>query len=382
MRDCVKILYIIGDPIDTKTSTTSFKKTILNELLMNSHEVTVIEYSKKNYSLFKKVKENGIEVIKGSKYIYFIDTIISKLDSKFKVSIPIKNNKWNKIYPEGYLRTLTSKLEGDYDVILSVSHPVYTHRIAHDLITKGKITFRSWNQVWFETWFDYFNDSSKSNKLIMDEKKLLKNANNIFYASDLLLEEHEKLYPDLHKKMHSFDLPAYSQRVESDNENEFLVGYFGSYDSRVRNIKPLYNSLKSQKYRSVIIGNSDLDLNGTNDLMVLKKRLQEEEVFSYEQNTSILVVLSNWFADVIPGKIYKYASWDKPILIILDGSDRLKKYLVNRFSSYEKIYISENNPKDITKKIEEIKKDLNTKQFLPIRDFEPSIIVKKLLEKS
>lgn len=377
----MKILYVISEPLDTKSSTTSFKNVILQELLNNHHEVTLVEYSKETFKSFERIQKKDLNIITGSKYFYLIDSLISKLDTKCNILLKVKKNEWEKVYPEGFIKKITNKLFGHYDLILSVSHPVYSHRIVYDLVTNGSISYDNWNQVWFETWFDYFNKSSKSAGLKLDEKKLIGKADNIFYSSDLLLEDHKKLYPDYKGKMDSFDLPAYPQEIEFNKKNKFLIGYYGSYNSKVRNITPLYNALKKINDNSIIIGDSDLNLIETTNIKIIKKRLKEQEVFLYEQETSILVVLSNWFADIIPGKIYKYASWDKPMLIILDGSERLKEHLIRKFSRYNKIYFSENTPHDISQQIKNISVDLKMKKFLPIKEFSPPEIVNKLLTK-
>lgn len=376
----MNILYVIGDSLENNSSTISFKKIILNELLKKNHQVTLIQYSHDSAKSFEKTNKKGMDIIIGSPKFYFIDRLMLKIESKFNKNMKFNKSVWNEIYPEGFIKKITFNIDGVYDVVLSISSPVYTHRIAYDLISKSNIKYGRWNQIWFEPWLDSVNNSSKSNGLILDEDNLLKKADKIFYSSDLILEDHAKLYPKHQNKMNLFDMPAYPKEIARGNDNEFSVGYFGAYYSEVRNIVPLYQTLERSKYKSIIIGNSDIELKETDEMKIITERLSEEECLMYEKESSVLVVLSNWFADLIPGKLYKYAAWDKPILVILDGSDRLKDYLIKRFGSYEKFYFSENNQKDIEFELNKIRREYQFKNYEPIQDFNPKYVVEKLLE--
>lgn len=365
--------------MNKKTSSASFKKVILNELLKQGHQVTLVQYSKSGFIPFKKVKKNGLTILDGSSYAYIVDKLLSVVDLKYRKNLKINRKEWKKIYPEGYIKKLVNNIEGNYDLVLSVSHPVISHRIAYDLTSYGNMSYKKWNQVWFETWFDYYGTSEKSPELIRDELKIISKADAIFYSSEIILEEQSRTFPTQKRKMLPIDLPAIPRKFNREKKNEYWIGYFGSYHSNVRNIEPFYNAIKQKPGKKIILGNGDIDLEETHDITVINDRLPEELTFEYEKNSSVLVVLLNWFADIIPGKLYKYAEWDKPILIILDGSDKLKQNIIKKFSKYDKFYFAENNQEDIIEELKKINLEYKEGSYKPILEFTPKKIVDELI---
>lgn len=374
----MEILLISGDSLSGNSSTVSFKRTIVNELIKN-HNVTLVQYNYTGFSALKKITKNKkLTIYEGSYKYYFIDRLNYKLYRVFNKKL-FRKKDWNMIYPEFFIRDIVNKVQGDYDYIISIFAPHYAHRIAYDLIKEGNVKIGGWKQLWFETWNDINNFTSKSKGLITDESRFLSEATTIYYSSELLLEDHGFIFPNHNDKMELFDLPAYPIKTEK-TKCEYEVGYFGSYDSNVRNIIPLYQALKDGEIPSIIIGNSDLNLVNTKYVDVIDKRISEENVFKYESNSGILVILCNWFADLIPGKLYKYASYDKPILVILDGSYRIKNFLIEKLGNYEKFYFAENNKKDILSQLNQIQKSYKEIDVSPITSFSPEQIVNKILE--
>ena len=129
---------------------------------------------------------------------------------------------------------------------------------------------------------------------------------------------------------------AFAEKSEKA-EFAYQVGYFGSFSTVVRDIMPLYSVLSEANYRSVIIGNGDVEINPTNTLEVLP-RATVSIVREYENNTRILACICNKLPSnkeetgLIPGKAYHYGATDKTVLVIGASPDVetfLRKY--NRF---------------------------------------------------
>lgn len=242
-----------------------------------------------------------------------------------------------------------------YDLLITVSDPKSSHLIGkylrnHDLYLK----------TWYQYWGDpMYIDITRKKGLIKNtlvkynEKKLISFADKVIYASPLTLIKQKELYPKYSNKMEYCNQVASKRNF--DNNREFFIGYFGAYVSHVRNIYPLYKALIRLSKKSIIAGNSDINLESTNFLEI-HKRLPYKEALDYENKSSILVTLCNSSGTQIPGKIYYCASQNKPIIVIIDGEYSIQ--LFDYLSSFNRYIICNNDENSILEAINMAKKSI------------------------
>ena len=209
-----------------------------------------------------------------------------------------------------------------------------------------------------------------------EERKLLNMADKVVYVSPFTVEEQVKKYPSFKSKIVFLPIPY---RISNNNPQisyeKGLVGYFGDYSSKFRNIIPFYNAIKQMGIRANIIGNSDVSLASTRDINV-KGRLPIQELVDITDKTHVFVCICNLHGTQIPGKVYHYVNSGKPILVILDG-DR-KNELKNYFESFNRFYICDNTQDSIVSCLITI---VDEERFFQVPDsLNPHIIARKFIE--
>jgi hypothetical protein len=155
------------------------------------------------------------------------------------------------------------------------------------------------------------------------------------------------------------------------------VGYFGSFTPNTRNIIPLYNAVSELNDVQLNIGGSGMSLEEKNNIKLLG-RLKYSVVRESEQKCDVLICLLNSKGTQIPGKLYYYASINKPLLVIVDGENGsdMKRFL----EGFNRFVFCDNTEASIKEAIIRLKH--TTKQFkLNLSEkFEPDYIAKKILE--
>ncbi|TDO94081.1 hypothetical protein DFR79_10446 [Halanaerobium saccharolyticum] len=393
----IKILIISGNPINDNSSTNLYKKRILKEL-SKENELTVITYSYNKKDI--RYTESDIEYIEyGYKNLknQFINYIMKKIKnnqsknekSKKNMQKGKKENKINffksdkkKIYGSltYWIRKVVKSINlNDYDLIMSVSYPPVSHKLAYDLF-KNYDNNIDWIQIWFEPW-DLKLTNELSNKIKAEENKFFELADHIFYMNPLFYEKKTNEFKQYANKIHLLDLPINidekSKRTNLSKRKS--VGYFGSYFTYNRNIIPLYEAMKDLvKFDNYIIGNSNIDLKNEDNLLI-KDRIPYAELKRYEQQVSILVVISNHkiYSNLIPGKIYEYSSTYKNILFILDGEEKSKERIKKYFSDFNRFTFCENNKKSIKNELKKIANNYYDRDIInkPIKRFDVKNIV-------
>ena len=97
-----------------------------------------------------------------------------------------------------------------------------------------------------------------------------------------------------------------------------------------------------------------------------------------QDNTDVLVHLSNLRGGQIPGKIYHYSATRKPILFILDGTDEEKTLLKDYFSKYERYFFCDNTAESILDAMKTIA-EIPLKTLAPVEEFFPESVVKQFI---
>jgi hypothetical protein len=254
---------------------------------------------------------------------------------------------------------------GKYDVIFSCSDPKSSHLIAKRILKEKRL-------LWIQYWGDpMFNDITKHKNIFdfyvrFQEKKLLEASNLIYYASPLTLDLQKITFPSLKAKMRTMNQVALDNNDCMKTNNSFdserlKIVYSGSYNTRIRNILPLYNSFANSNNVLKIVGSSNIKLEEKNNIQV-DGVVDFKRAQSIEQEADILVTICNNKGTQIPGKIYYYAQYNKPIIVVLDGDLELEIH--NFLIDFNRYIFCSNNEESIKKAI-----DLAKNQLLEKRDY-------------
>ena len=164
------------------------------------------------------------------------------------------------------------------------------------------------------------------------------------------------------------------ERILPPRSGKYTVGYYGAYPSNVRNIIPLYEAGK--KMESVIdlkiVGNSDLMLENTGNIEVYPRG----DISAFEEITDLFVCVLNKNGTQIPGKLYHYAAYNRPVLVIEDGEYASKMH--DYICSFNRYYTCKNEADDIKACIEHIMK--SDKQWMPFVEMNSMHVINTILE--
>lgn len=270
-----------------------------------------------------------------------------------------------------------------YDVVISSSDPKSSHKVVHYLKKRG-LKYNKWIQYWGDPMaLDITNKSIVPSCIVkIIEFYTIKNADAIVYVSPFTYSAQCRLFPSMRKKMHFFPIPYYRQIKSSAemsfrDKNKWIVGYYGDYNSEVRNILPLYEAFKAFEGSFVlhIVGSSDLELEKTRNVFI-EPRQASDIIEQYELKSDILVCLLNRMGTQIPGKLYHCAATDKPVLVIVDGENQeeIEEYLI----TFNRFVICRNEVEQIRKTIIQITN--SNKQWMPAPEFAPEKIAQDILD--
>jgi hypothetical protein len=266
-----------------------------------------------------------------------------------------------------------------YDYVISVSDPKTSHVALKSLLRQGLMSDKI-----IEYWGDplYGDVSFRSvypNKMIKSiEYGLLKTAHRIVYTSPFTLEKEKEYFPKLEDRMTFVPTANLSEYIYKPFSSAMItVGYYGDYYSQYRDIIPLYQSfetdiIKNKDIKLIIVGDSDIKLNDTNNIRVLERQNVEKQ----QSKTDILVCILNNHGTQIPGKLYYNAGTNLPVLVILDGEYKheIKDYL----DSFNRFICCDNSVSSISQTIDFILNSKPTYQPSPL--LTPQHIASKIIE--
>ncbi len=270
------------------------------------------------------------------------------------------------------------KSDVEYDLVVSNSSPAASHRLVADLLEGKRIKSKRWVQIWEDPWY-YDLYGNHSDAILEEERYLLKEAQEVLYVSPLTLHYQKQFFPDCADKMGVIPLPAFliGNQEQKPFSSPISFGYFGDYYSHVRNLRPFYEALKASGYAGYIYGDSDINLPSQSQITV-SPRVTLDVLERVQDNTDVLVHLSNLRGGQIPGKIYHYSATRKPILFILDGTDEEKSLLKGYFSKYGR-YVFCDNTVDAILDAMKIIISIPLRSLAPIEDFLPESVVKQFI---
>lgn len=381
----MKILYISTMPLEYSSSANMRNLALLKGLQENGHKLYLLtQESQKDLQHYDETLCN----LKFEKiYLLKLGNIHSKVTMKKNKKNILKNVIYNilikfKIYD--FKSSLVKKIkyidiDEKFDLIISSSDPKSSHLLAEKLIKLNPNITKKWIQYWGDPFANDINNKGFVPKFMIkrEEKRLISLADIVIYVSPFTLETQQKIYSEYKEKMKFLPIP-YQEEIIYNNKrgNNLRIGYFGDYYSRNRNILPLYNTIKKQTDKELIIcGNSDIELEKKENIKIYNRQTIQK-VRKLEENSDILVCVCNSKGTQIPGKIYHYAATNKPILILLDGeySDKIKKYV----EEYNRYIICKNDIENISKVINN--NEIINKEYMPCEKLRAKSIASRLIE--
>lgn len=145
---------------------------------------------------------------------------------------------------------------------------------------------------------------------------------------------------------------------------------------------PFYKTICKLNLKSMIVGTSDFKLDSVGNIQVIHGSIPFHECVKLEKEMHCLVIIGNNFSDILPGKIYNYCGMEKPILFILDGTDKGIAFTRKKFEKYKNIYFSSNKINAIENTIKKIINDLDSGiRYEPVDDFSACTVVNTMLKK-
>lgn len=360
----MRILFVTLYPLEINTSVRISNIGLITGLLENGHDVDLMmpNFFKeaKNFdntlsidarirvirigenSLYKKfMLTNHTFLVK--RLLQFVKNIYKKISILDSTSNLIKLSKDKNLYLF------------EYDYVISSSDPKSSHVFVKKMIKNG-LVYKKWIQHWGDP---LSIDIAKNNiypRVILKhyEKNLLKLADRIVYVSPFTATKQKQIFHNFKDKIIFQPLP-YSNRIiynKTHNKN-VVLGYFGDYHSKIRDIKPIYDFCrKNSEFRLVVAGNSDLILDQHENIQIFS-RLHQNDIEKLIEKCDILVSICNLKGTQIPGKIYYYAGTNKNILVLNDGE--IKNDLVLFLNSYtDRFIIADNNYVSIENTLQKI----------------------------
>lgn len=388
----MRILFVTLSPTDLNSSAMLRNNALINGLILNNHQVDIvkipsilsnsfndstIKWNENNIRFFSLKANNAYTLLTQDKRI-FISSVKNKILPFARLIYKSFNLFDNTIYQA---RTIDIKVIPDiyYDIVISSSDPKSSHIAVDNLIKKG-LNYGKWIQYWGDPLTIDITKKSIYPKCYVsrEEKKIFSCADRIVYVSPITLEEQKKMFPSFSEKMQFIPIPYNKEKISNRPKGDKLkIGYFGDYDSRYRNIKPLYDvcGKMSHKLDLLIAGNSDLRMESNKNIQV-SPRISQKEVEDSEATCDVLVCLLNKSGTQIPGKIYHYAATNKPVIVILDGEnkDRIKEYI----DKYDRYIVCNNNEESITQALFYI--ESSNRIYNPSPFFEPKHIANLILD--
>lgn len=400
----MKILVINGECIQTNTSANLCHLAYIRGLLSAGHEVTLLSADGRDYTLDPSM----LIPPQIKQYTYYGVSLYEKLSLRKKSAAPtpaavtatpqpaaaqgglkrrLKDFILSLYGVHGIYTTFVRKAQkfrcnDTFDFVLSISTPVTSHLIAHNLLKARRIKATHWIQIWEDPWYSDAYGFNGAKKIRKEEARLLSFAEKVCYVSPLTLENQKKLYPESAHKMYWQPLPFYYQ-ADKTAETVFdhnRYGYFGDYAPVARNLEPFYQAAKETDIEVNICGNPS-NLFPSTEHIHIHPRLPLDKLKPIEDSTNVLIFLCNRKGGQIPGKIYQYSATDKTILFIMDGTAEEQKVLREYFGKFNRYVFCQNTAQDIARAIRLIESgELGDVKNRPLDDFDPTVTIENILK--
>lgn len=294
----------------------------VEEYLLNKVNKQVnILYAELNF--LNKYIENNQKKLSATNNTNTFLTIIKKAVKPY-LFFPDVDREWIKY-------TKKSIFTENYDVIISSSDTKTSHFVAEKILKYNKDA--KWIQIWGDPWFTDVNITGNYflKKLIKYfEKKMLNAADEVYYISELTMEESinkYKLASNVKYLGRSYLEKIYKEKIHS--EDYFLFAYTGNInkDRNILNLIhaiELYNRNNHKKIKMEIYGHVENgEMFKSFDFVHLKGIVSLDTIYEVYAYSDILVFIDNGNENntQIPGKIYDYFGTNLNILALLESLD-------------------------------------------------------------
>ena len=350
------IVVISGQPIENNTSSMIRCRSILNGLSELGWKLTCYSpYPDKNNMYYDEatriapqiqVEHYGVPITSVKSIIEGRITIKKKIIRGLyyllkKVDLFGSNIRYIK-----YRKDIYEKIRNqNYQIILSFSNPLSSHILA------GYCKKKAGNLYYIQQWGDPLTENMADRTIVpkfikrLIEEMLLRTADKICYVSPLTYERQKVLFKKYSSRMYFTPTPCERTEYPLYSNQKLTIGYLGSYNSVARDIRPFYRAACASKdFDFFIVGDSDVQLENTENVRIVK-RLPQKELSKYIEKLDVLVCLMNSKGTQIPGKLYHYAGTDKEILVLRDGEygEQIEAF----FKAYNRYTFVENNEEKI-----------------------------------
>lgn len=384
-----KILYVVSRPLQINTSASIRNKATISGLVENGYQIDLVTTSPDSNHL---AYDSSLDINEVNCLYINLAGIqsLAKIGRKLKFLNPLhrlatrlfeKSHVYDNLIGMINHTNEIDLISNKYDFIISSSDPKSSHLFVEKLLQEqGEFFMGKWIQIWGDPFYDDITLPKNINKkkIFDEENRLISKADKIVYVSKLTLSRQQRRYSSNSLKMEYHPIPYNKEKIKKlanlNDKKVISVSYCGDYNSSVRDIMPLYEALKDMpNVKGIICGGADIQLKDTKHITILPRQ-NYSKIEEIEDQSDILVHLSNLHGSQIPGKLYQYSGTNKPILFILDGE---KNQLLEDFKKYNR-YVFANNDKESIK--QGIKNILQyNKEYHPVQDFSKKHVANQII---
>lgn len=380
----MRILIIKLSPIEAITSSMFRTLAIARGLSEAGHKIDYLVVPMNKLSSASSEKEfiKELNVIRTSKSEAYEKNVINAENSFKALRKQILRKIWHSLSVYDYTYLIAKKIKIDilpvreYDIVISSSDPKSSHIVVENLRKQG-LRYKRWIQYWGDPLSIDITQKSIYPQWVLRliEKKLIKNSDKIVYASPFTLSKQKELFKDYKDKMVCIPTAYMEEEIYPATDNQkFIIGYYGDYTARVRNIKPFYNACRAlgDKVSVAIYGDSDVKLQATPNIAIYDRGIVDE----HKRIADLLICILNSSGTQIPGKLYHLAGTNKKVLVVVDGEQQqeMREFLL----SFDRFYVCGNSQEEIENAIVSIMKD--NKEFLPLPELKYDYIANRFIE--
>lgn len=384
-----RIAVILALPIEYNTSSMLRCRSIISALQKNGHYIKCYcprpDIHNKYYSS-REYECDGIDTFKYKRRILTTETNGVHVKQSFKHKI-----KKAALYFFRKIDVFGSSLlylserkdvsadisKGNFDFLISFSDPMPAHMI-------GKYCKKCNPHIrYIQQWGDPLAGDTISKvqqpvwfrKIV--ENILIKPADRICYVSPFTCEDQKRMFKKQEDKMIFLPTPSLLYKEEKKKLEKLCIGYFGSYRSIARNLRPFYEAAKlNPQVEFFIIGDSDIILESTDHIHIIQ-RISPDNLSRYMAAVDVMVCLMNRKGNQIPGKVYHDASSNKDILFIKDGEfgEKIQRF----FEKYDHYTFVDNTVVSIDAVIKQyLEKGVPYRE--PVKEFQAKYVAERLIQ--
>ena len=281
-----------------------------------------------------------------------------------------------------YVDELSDKLKQSGfcpDVVLSTSDPKSSHLLGNKLMAKKILTC-----PYVQYWGDPLALDIASQSILpiwikkLVESCILKRADVVAYVSPLTANEQKEYFKKYANKIIFSPTPC-EIKIYKECDCSLIVGYFGSYNSSVRNILPLYEAVSNMaEVKMYVIGDSDVKLEGKENITIID-RVPAEELDRFYEMCGVIIDLMNYKGAQVPAKIYRDAGTNKEVLLISDS--KRSNEILNYFGQFDRYTICRIDVVDISSMLNRYLEN-GVPNRKPLQEFNYTSVSRRLIEDS